>query len=91
MLRRLVCLLVAVALVFGSAFTLLADEGTVVKYEKGKLVVKIGDQEKTIALAKGAKILNAEGKPGKAKDLLKEGTKVDIKFEGDKVLEIKAK
>jgi len=90
MLRRLVCLLVAVALVFGSAFTLLADEGTIVGMEKGKVVVKIGDKEKTIEL-KGVKILGADGKPAKAKDVLKKDAKVDVKVEGDKVTEIKAK
>jgi hypothetical protein len=72
----------------------MAAEGTVVSYEKGKLVVKVGDKNETITTGKGgAKLLDKDGKAlGKtAADVLKAGTKVEVKKDGDKVVEVQVK
>ena len=69
-------------------------DGTIVGFAMGQLTVKIGDKEEKIPL-QGVKLLDAEGKEitgGAARrEALKKDVKVDIKKEGDKVVEIKIK
>ena len=71
---------------------LIAAEGTVVSFEKGTVEVKIGDKVEKISL-KGVKVTK-DGAAVKGKDLkdaLKKDTKVDVKKDGDKVVEIAIK
>jgi hypothetical protein len=93
MLRKSVTLLMVMFLFLAMIGMVYAAEGTVVKFEKGKLTVKIGDKEEEISL-KGVKVVDASGAAIKGKmlkDAFKEKAKVDVKKEGDKVVEIKIK
>ncbi len=86
-LVRLLALVVCI--VFVGA--LVAAEGTVVSYEKGSLEVKVGDKTEKID-TKGVKVVDSTGSEVKGKDraaALKKDAKVDIKKDGDKVVEIK--
>jgi len=89
MLRKL--LAVMVALLFGVAVCL-AAEGVVAKYDKGTqtVVVKVGDKEYSAKIA-DVKIVSPKGKPIPADKFkgFKEGTKVEVTLDGDKITEIK--
>ena len=88
-LVRVLALIICLAFVGA----LIAAEGTVVSYEKGQLEVKVGDKTEKISL-KGVKVIDADGKEVKGKDLkdaFKKDTKIECKKEGDKVVEIKIK
>jgi hypothetical protein len=87
MLRTIGCVLLA--LVFVGA--LVAAEGTVVKLNKDKLVVKFGEKEKTIELFKGIHVHDAEGKEVARKNfekVLQPGTLIDTEEKDGKVIEI---
>ncbi|MGE3809192.1 MAG: hypothetical protein AB7K24_31395 [Gemmataceae bacterium] len=93
MLRKSVSVLMVVCLFLAMIGVVYAAEGTVVKFEKGKLTVKVGGKDEEVPL-KGVKIVDAGGnqvKGKKLKEALKVGGKVDIKKEGDKVVEITIK
>lgn len=93
MLRKSVAVLMVMFLLLAMIGIVYAAEGTFVKFEKGKITVKIGGKEEEISL-KGVKILDASGaevKGKKLKEAFKDNAKLDIKKEGDKVVEIKIK
>ena len=73
-------------------FHAMAEEATIVSFAQGTLTVKIGDKEEKIMI-RGVKILDAEGKEltaaARREALGKKDAKIDIKKEGDKVVEIK--
>jgi hypothetical protein len=89
MLRHVVCVALALLIFVGG---LLAAEGTIVKIEKGKLTVKVGDKEQEIAL-KGVKVTkDGVDVPGKERrEALKKDAKVEIVEKDGKVVEIKIK
>jgi hypothetical protein len=93
MLRKLFAVLLVLALFAGG---LLAAEGTVVSYDKktAKLVVKVGDKDRTIQLDKKFHVHNPDGSHVKFKDfekVLKKGLKVELEEEDGKVTEINIK
>jgi hypothetical protein len=99
MLRSFVAAVLALVIFAGG---LLAAEGTVVSFSAAdkasktpaKVVVKVGEKEQSIELVKGTKVVDADGKPVKGKDLadaLKAGVKVDLTEADGKVSEIKIK
>lgn len=93
MLRKSLSVFVVLMLCLAMIGVVCAAEGTVVKFAKGKLTVKINGKDEEIPL-KGVKIVDAGGKKLKrkqVKEALKEGAKVDVTKEGDKVVEIKIK
>ena len=74
----------------------LAVEGTVVSFDKetAKVVVKIGDKERTIEVKGTVHVHDVDGKEVKAKDLpakLKKDVKVDVVERDGKVSEINLK
>jgi hypothetical protein len=89
MLRSMCVALLALA-ICGAG--LLAADGEVVKYDKGTLVVKVGDKERTIKFDKGKPHLHAaDGKLVKVEDYdkhLKAGVKVELEEEGGVVVEV---
>ncbi len=99
MLRSFVASILALTIFVGG---LLAAEGVVVSFSPAdkasktpaKVVVKVGEKEQSIELAKGVKVLDADGKPVKGKDLanvLNKDAKVDLTEADGKVTEIKLK
>jgi hypothetical protein len=91
MLRSVLVRVLALVVCLAFVGALVAAEGVVVSYEKGSLEVKIGDKTEKID-TKGVKVVDAAGAEVKGKDratALKKDTKVDIKKDGDKVVEIK--
>jgi hypothetical protein len=93
MLRRLLAVVLVLGLLAGG---LLAADGTVVSYDKKtmKLVVKVGEKERTIQLNKKSHVHDAKGKHLKVKDFgkhLKKGVKVELEEEDGKVTEITIK
>jgi hypothetical protein len=93
-MRQILCAVLAVAICLVCFGAVKADSGTVVSFEKGKgLVVKIGDKETTIEM-KGVKVIGADGKEIKGKDIadaFKKDAKVEVKKDGDKIVEITIK
>jgi hypothetical protein len=90
MLRTFVCAALALVICVGG---LLAGEGSVVSFEKGKLTVKVGDKEQVVEL-KGVKVFDDAGTQVKGKDvaaLLKKDLKVELVEKNGKVVEIKVK
>jgi hypothetical protein len=93
MFRRALCALLFLVLCGGS---LLAADATVVSYDKDtqKLVVKMGDKERTLELTKATHVHDANGKEVSAKDragkLTKE-TKLDVVEKNGKLVEINIK
>ncbi len=89
MLRKL--LAVTVALLFGVAVCL-AAEGVVAKYDKSTqtVVVKVGDKEYSAKIA-DVKIFSPKGNviPAEKFKGFKEGTKVEVTLDGDKITEMK--
>ncbi len=93
MLRTAVAAVLVLLLFAGG---LLADDikGTVVSCEKGKLVVQVGDKERTFQLGAKPHVHDADGNEVEPKDVpkhLKKGVKVEIEVKGDKVVEINIK
>jgi hypothetical protein len=85
---------ILVLLIFAGA--LLAADGVVVSYDKDKLklVVKIGDKQKTYDLPAKVHVHDPDDKEIKLKDrpkFLKKGTKVEIVEKDGKVEEINIK
>jgi len=93
MLRSMMVRVLALVVCLGFVTALLAADGTVVSYEKGSLVVKVGDKEQKIS-TKGVAITGDDGKALKGKaavEVLKAGTKVEVTEKDGKVTEIKVK
>lgn len=90
MLRTSVCALLALVLCVG---VVMAGDGTVVSFEKGKVTLKIGDKEQVVEL-KGVKVTDAAGaevKGMKLADALKKDVKVETVEKDGKVVELKIK
>jgi hypothetical protein len=99
MLRSFVAALLALVIFTAG---LLAAEGVVVNFSPAdkaskspaKVIVKVGEKEQSIELAKGVKVLDADGKAVKGKNLaaaLTKDVKVDLTEADGKVTEIKIK
>src|SRR5262245_37739491 len=83
----------ALALTFLVASLVIADEATVVSYDKDtmKLIVLEGKKERTLDLKKGTHVHDVDGKEVSFKarpDKLKKGVLIDIEEKDGKVLEI---
>jgi hypothetical protein len=91
--NRVLLALIAILLLTGG---LLARDvtGTVVKYEKNKLTVKVGAEEKTFDVPDKVHVHDVDGSEVQVKDRAKKlakGTKVLIEEEAGKVIEINIK
>jgi hypothetical protein len=93
MVRRLLAVVLVLLLFAGG---LLAADGTVVSFDKktNKLVVKVGEKDRTVVLDKKFHVHYPDGKHVKYKDfakVLKKGLKVELEEEDGKVTEINIK
>jgi len=99
MLRSFIAALLALVIFAGG---LLAAEGVIVSFSPAdksskthaKVVVKVGEKEQSIELAKGVKVTDADGNPVKGKNVanvLAKDTKVELTEADGKVTEIKIK
>ena len=92
MLRSILVRVLAVVICLALVTSLIAAEGVIISYEKGQLEVKIGDKVEKVKLGKDTKVLDKDGGEVKGKDrgkALTKDVKVDIKKDGDKIVEIK--
>jgi len=95
MVRKFAAALVAIVIAVGAVF---ADEvkGTFVKFADGKLTVKVDDKDKDFTIPADLKV-KRKNKDGNEEDVLlsermgkfKEGSKVIVVTEGDKVKDVK--
>jgi hypothetical protein len=91
MLRSLVVRVVSLVVCLAMVTAAFAADGTIVRYVKGQVTVKVDKQDFT-ADVKDIKVLEFNGKPVASKDLadlLKKDTKVDATVQGGKLKEIK--
>lgn len=92
-MRSILARVCALVVCLGFVTAIFAADGTVVSYEKGTLVVKVGDKEQKIE-TKGVAIKGDDGKDLKGKaaaEVLKAGTKVEVTEKDGKVTEVKVK
>jgi hypothetical protein len=97
MVRKFAAALVAIVIAFGSVF---AEEvrGTFVKFADGVLTVKVDDKDKEFKIPSDLKV-KRKGKDGTEREVvvqdmlkgkfMKEGTKLVVVTEGDKVTDVK--
>jgi hypothetical protein len=90
--RRILAALLVLFLLAGGLW---ADvTGTVVSYDKGKLVVKVGEKEQTFDLGSKVHVHAANGDEIKLADRgkhLKKGVKVEIEEKEGKIVEVNIK
>jgi len=96
MVRKFAAALVALAIAVGSVF---AEEirGTFVKFADGTLTIKVDDKEKEYKIPADLKVkrtIKGEEKEFAVQDMLKskfmkEGTKLTVVTDGDKVTDVK--
>ncbi len=87
------CLCATLVLVF-FAGGLRAAEGTVVSFDKDKLVVKFGDKERAFTLTDKTHVHDKDGKEVKVVDrakVLKKSVKIDVEEKDGKLVEINIK
>ena len=91
--HRVLGVFIALLLVVGG---LLGADATVVSYDKDtqKLVVKVGDKDRTLELTKNTHVHDVNGKEVSSKeraDKLKKDTKLDVVEKNGKLIEINIK
>jgi hypothetical protein len=96
MFRKFAAALAALVIAFGSVFA--EDiQGTFVKFADGKLTIKVDDKEKEFKIPADLKTKTKNRKTGEETEVLvserlgraKEGTKLTVVVDGDKVTDVK--
>jgi hypothetical protein len=95
MLRTILSVVLVLAVMAGSLWAAVTKtEAVVVSYDKGKLVVKVGDKEKTVMLRNTTHVHDVDGSEVSVKDRttkLKKDVKIEIVEEDGKLDEINIK